>query len=367
MKRVDKGIYERGPDSYQVKLTINGCSVSGTFSTLAEARAYRDSKRAAVALDPDAKRVLASRVKKADVKALTLAKALERYEKEITPRKKGAEVEKGFIRKINRHKIAKQSIYQITGEDVNSFLNSLQRDGTGPQAGKALTGETKRKYASLISSLYEVARRQWRIAVPNPVRDIFLPPPCKSRKRRLEDGEETRLIDALKASRNPAMRPLVQLAIETAMRQGELLKMRWEDIELANDHGRISLYDTKNGKDRVVPLSAKAVALIRELQRPSDGGRVFPFTKDAIRTAWDFACKRAEITGLRFHDLRHEAVSRLFELGLEQIEAASISGHISPQSLKGYTHISSAKLAQKMNRLQAEEAEAASVEYPPKN
>jgi len=367
MKRVDKGIYERGPDSYQVKLTINGCSVSGTFSTLAEARAYRDSKRAAVALDPDAKRVLASRVKKADVKALTLAKALERYEKEITPRKKGAEVEKGFIRKINRHKIAKQSIYQITGEDVNSFLNSLQRDGTGPQAGKALTGETKRKYASLISSLYEVARRQWRIAVPNPVRDIFLPPPCKSRKRRLEDGEETRLIDALKASRNPAMRPLVQLAIETAMRQGELLKMRWEDIELANDHGTISLYDTKNGKDRVVPLSAKAVALIRDIPRPEDGGRVFPFTKDAIRTAWDFACKRAEIAGLRFHDLRHEAVSRLFELGLEQIEAASISGHISPQSLKGYTHISSAKLAQKMNRLQAEEAEAASVEYPPKN
>ncbi len=367
MKRVDKGIYERGPDSYQVKLTINGCSVSGTFSTLAEARAYRDSKRAAVALDPDAKRVLASRVKKADVKALTLAKALERYEKEITPRKKGAEVEKGFIRKINRHKIAKQSIYQITGEDVNSFLNSLQRDGTGPQAGKALTGETKRKYASLISSLYEVARRQWRIAVPNPVRDIFLPPPCKSRKRRLEDGEETRLIDALKASRNPAMRPLVQLAIETAMRQGELLKMRWEDIELANDHGTISLYDTKNGKDRVVPLSAKAVALIRDIPRPEDGGRVFSFTKNAIRTAWDFACKRAEITGLRFHDLRHEAVSRLFELGLEQIEAASISGHISPQSLKGYTHISSAKLAQKMNRLQAEEAEAASVEYPPKN
>jgi integrase len=358
MKRVDKGIYQRGPDSFQVKLTINGFAVSCTRPTLAEARAYRDSKLASVALDPDAKRVLESRIKKADVKAMTLAKALERYEKAITPNKKGAEVEKGYIRKINRHKIAKQSIYQITGEDVTTFLDSLRRDGSGPQAGKALTGETKRKYASLISSLYEVARRQWHIGVTNPVRDISLPPPCKSRKRRLEPGEEPRLIDALNASRNTAIRTLVQLAIETAMRQGELLKMCWEDIELENDYGTIYLHDTKNGDDRVVPLSAKAVALIHELPRPIGGGRVFPFTKDAVRTTWDFACKRADITGLRFHDLRHEATSRLFELGLDRVEAASITGHKTLQMLKDYTHLRAAKLAQKINQRQAKEAEA---------
>lgn len=356
MKRVDKGIYERGPDSYQVKLTINGFAVSGTFSTLAEARAYRDSKRAAVALDPDAKRVLASRVKKADIKAMTLAKALERYEKEITPSKRGAEVEKGYIRKINRYKIAKQSIYQITGEDLLTFLNSLTRDGSGPQAGKPLTGESKRKYASLISSLYEVARRQWHMSVANPVRDIVLPPPSEKRKRRLEEGEETRLIAALKESRNPAMLPLAMLAIETAARQGELLRLRWEDIKLHDDHGTALLRKTKNGEDRVAPLSARAVALIRDIPRPEDGGRVFPFTKDALRTSWDYACKRAEITNLRFHDLRHEAVSRLFELGLDRIEAASISGHKTIQVLKDYTHLRATKLAQKINQRQAEES-----------
>lgn len=352
MKRVDKGIYERGPDAYQVKLTINGFAVSGTFSTLAEARAYRDSKRAAVALDPDAKRVLAARIKKADVKALTLSKAFERYEKEITPHKKGAEVEKGFIRKINRHRIAQQSIYQITGDDVIAFLDNLQRSGSGPQAGKALTGETKRKYASLISNLYEVARRQWRIAVTNPVRDISLPPPCKKRKRRLEEGEEDRLFAALKTSRNPAMLTLVKLAIETAMRQGELLKMHWDDIELQSDHGTVYLHDTKNGDDRVVPLSDRAVTLIRQLPRPTGGGPVFPFTKNTVRTAWDFACKRAEISGLRFHDLRHEATSRLFELGLDRVEAASVTGHKTLQMLKDYTHLRAAKLAQKINQRQ---------------
>ncbi|PKO89833.1 MAG: hypothetical protein CVU18_02755 [Betaproteobacteria bacterium HGW-Betaproteobacteria-12] len=193
------------------------------------------------------------------------------------------------------------------------------------------------------------------IGVANPVRDIAPPPPCKSRKRRLEEGEETRLIVALKASRNPAMLTLVQLAIETAMRQGELLKMRWEDLELHDDHGTAYLHDTKNGEDRVVPLPAKAISLIRQLPRPSDGGRVFPMTKYSIRTAWDYACKRAAISGLRFHDLRHEATSRLFELGLDRVEAAAITGHKTLQMLKDYTHLRAAKLAKKINARQAEE------------
>ncbi len=354
MKRVDKGIYERGPASFQVKISIGGFPVSGTFDTLAEARAFRDSKRAAVALDPDAKRVLESRVKKSEVRAMSLSKALERYENEVTPTKKGAEVEKSYIRKINRHAIAKKSIYLITPEDVISFLHDLKRDSDGPMKGLALTGETKRKYASLISSLFEISRKRWRLAVTNPVRDIELPPPCKSRKRRLEGDEEKRLIEALRTSRNQLMLPLVQLAIETAMRQGELLKLKWEDLRLSKDHGTAQLRDTKNGDDRIVPLSSKAVAILSTLPYPINGGQVFRMTKNSVRTAWDYACKRAQIKDLRFHDLRHEATSRLFELGLDKIEAASITGHKTLQMLKDYTHLRAEKLARKLNQLPAE-------------
>lgn len=356
MKRVDKGIYQRGPASYQVKMLVSGFPVSGTFDTLAEARAFRDSKRAAVALDPDAKRVLESRIKKAEIRAMSLSKALEKYEKEVTPAKKGADVEKSYIRKINRHAIAKKSIYLITPEDMITFLDNLKRDGNGPMKGQALTGETKRKYASLLSNLFDVARKRWRLAVTNPIRDIELPPPCKSRRRRLEGDEERRLIEALYTSRNRLMLPLVELAIETAMRQGELLKLQWEDLRLAKDHGTAQLLDTKNGEDRIVPLSRKAVAILSELPRPIEGGLVFKMTKNSVRTAWDFACKRAMIDDLRFHDLRHEATSRLFELGLDKIEAASITGHKTLQMLKDYTHLRAEKLAKKLNQAQTENA-----------
>lgn len=350
MKRVDKGIYERGPASFQVKMLVSGFPVSGTFDTLAEARAFRDSKRAAIALDPDARRVYESRVKKAEVRAMSLSKALQKYEKEVTPTKKGADVEKSYIRKINRYSIAKKSIYLITPEDIIAFLYGLKRDGNGPTKGQPLTGESKRKYASLISNLYEVARKRWRLAVSNPVRDIELPPPCKSRKRRLEADEEERLTNALRQSRNASMLPLVQLAIETAMRQGELLKLKWEDLRLANDHGTAQLRDTKNGEDRIVPLSSKAVAIINALPRPIEGGLLFKMTKNSVRTAWDYACKRAKIEDLRFHDLRHEATSRLFELGLDKIEAASVTGHKTLQMLKDYTHLRAEKLAKKLNQ-----------------
>lgn len=350
MKRVDKGIYERGPASYQVKMMVSGYTVTATFDTLAEARAFRDSKRASVALDPDAKRVLESRVARAEVKSMTLSKALAKYEKEVTPTKKGAAVEQSYIRKINRHQIAKKSIYQLTPDDVIAFLGDLKRDGTGKLAGQALTGETKRKYASLISNLFEIARKRWRWAVKNPVKDIELPAPCKSRKRRLEGDEYTRLLEAAAKCRNPAMTIIVQLAIETAMRQGELLKMRWEDIEFADDHGTVYLHDTKNGDDRIVPLSAHAVTILRALPHPINGGLVFgKMTKNSIRTAWLWICKRALIDGLRFHDLRHEAISRLFELGLDRIEAASVTGHKTLQMLKDYTHLRASKLAQKIN------------------
>lgn len=351
MPRIDKGIYKRGPYSFQVKMMVNGYLLSGTFDTIDEARAFRDAKRASLALDPDAQRVLASRARRSEIKELSLSKALMRYEQEITPTKKGADVERGYIRKVQRNKIAKKSLFQVSAEDISDFLNTLVRDREGPLKGQPLTDESKRKYAALLSNLFETARRRWRLQIKNPVRDIELPRPCKARKRRLEGNEEARLLEALTASRNRLLFPLVQLAIETAMRQGELLKLDWEDIKLLEDHGIAVLRDTKNGEDRIAPLSAAATAILKGLPRPLKGGPVFPLSKNSVRTAWDFACRRAGISDLRFHDLRHEATSRLFEMGLDRIEAASITGHKTLQVLKNYTHLRAEKLAQKMNEL----------------
>lgn len=350
-QRVDKGIYKRGEYSYQVKMMVGGHSIAETFDTLEEARTWRDSKRLAKSLDPDFKKVLESRVKKSEVRKMTLDAALDKYRKEVTPSKKGSNEEEYRIKKLRRTDLAKKSFYQITPEDVLTLLGCLRRDPSGPRQGEPLSSESKRKYASLISHVYEVARKRWRMAVTNPVADIELPPPGKSRTRRLEAGEEESLLRELGKSRQAAIVvPLVRLAIETAMRQGELLALEWADVKITGSHGTAVLRDTKNGEQRIVPLSDHACQLLNEMPRPIKGGLVFPIGKNSLRTIWDLACQRAGINDLRFHDLRHEATSRLFELGLDRIEAASITGHKTLQMLKNYTHLRAERLAQKINK-----------------
>lgn len=348
---IDRGIYQRGPCSFQVKLMVDGHLITGTFDSLGEARAYRNSKRASLALDPDAQRVLESRVKRHEVKAATLSTILDRYKTEVSARKKSALLEAYKIEKIKRSSLAEKSLYRITPDDIVAFLKGLKRDQNGPRQGEVLTECTKRKYAALLSHVFTIARKRWRMDVSNPIKDIELPSPGKSRRRRLEAGEEVKLLEELGKSRQSAIvLPMVQLAIQTAMRQGELLVLEWKDLAIAGDYGTAVLHDTKNGEQRVVPLDSKACAVLSGMVRPLKGGPVFPVKQQALRVIWELACKRAGINDLRFHDLRHEATSRLFELGLDRIEAASITGHKTLQMLKDYTHLRAGKLAMKLNQ-----------------
>lgn len=351
---VERGIYQRGPCSFQVKLMVDGHQITGTFDSLAEARAYRNSKRAALALDPDAQRVLELRIKRHDVKAATLSKMLDRYQLEVSSKKKSATSEAHKIAKIKRSDLAGKSLYRITPDDILAFLKGLHRDQEGPRQGEPLSDTTKRKLAALLSHLFTIARKRWRMDIGNPIKDIELPSPGKPRKRRLEDGEEVRLLEELGKSRQAAiMVPMVKLAIQTAMRQGELLALVWKDIRMeANDYGTATLHDTKNGEQRIVPLDALACKILSDMPRSADDEPVFPIKQQALRVTWELACKRAGIDGLRFHDLRHEATSRLFELGLDRIEAASITGHKTLQMLKDYTHLRAERLAQKLNSQQ---------------
>ena len=146
-------------------------------------------------------------------------------------------------------------------------------------------------------------------------------------------------------ARNHWLAPLVEFALETAMRQSELLKLQWRDIDLRSRTAYLG--DTKNSESRTVPLSSRAVTLLAQLPRSIDR-RVFPLTKRAVHQAFHRACIRAKLIDLRFHDLRHEAVSRLFELGLNPMEVATISGHKTLQMLKRYTHLNAEELARKL-------------------
>jgi integrase len=190
--------------------------------------------------------------------------------------------------------------------------------------------------------VFEVARKEWGIYVHNPVRDIKLPPGGRPRDRRLQPGEETRLFTACREARNRWLLPMVQLALDTAMRQGELRRLRWEHIDL---HRRTAhLPDTKNGEARTVPLSSTAVAVLRALPRALHCD-VFPgVTTEAVERSYMRAIRRAGI-----HDLRHEATTRLFEKGLNIMEVASITGHKDLRMLRRYTHLKAEDLARKLS------------------
>ena len=199
----------------------------------------------------------------------------------------------------------------------------------------------------LLGHVFEVARKEWGIYAHNPVRDIKLPPSGRPRDRRLQPGEEARLFTACREARNRWLLPMVQLAMETAMRQGELLRLRWEHIEL--NRRTAHLPDTKNGEARTVPLSSTAVAVLRARPRALHGDVFQGVTTEAVKRSYMRATRRAGIEDLRVHDLRHEATTRLFEKGLNIMEVASITGHKDLRMLRRYTHLKAEDLAKKLS------------------
>jgi integrase len=146
---------------------------------------------------------------------------------------------------------------------------------------------------------------------------------------------------------NPMVRPVAVFALETAMRLGEILALQWIDIDLHRRLATIPL--SKNGRSRIVPLSDLAVSTLISL--PGCDERVFPTSASAMKQAWRRIIRRAGIRDLHFHDLRHEAISRLFEKGLALPEVALVSGHSDPRQLMRYTHLEASRIAEKIRSI----------------
>ncbi|WP_424446901.1 site-specific integrase [Paucimonas lemoignei] len=167
----------------------------------------------------------------------------------------------------------------------------------------------------------------------------------RGRDRRLLAGEEELLLGYCDKTGNVLLKAIVILAIETAMRRGELANLTWNDINL--DTRMAYLHDTKNGESRIVPLSTRAASAIQYIPRTSSDFLV-SLHRDNVSAAFAKACNACGIKGLRLHDLRHEATSRLFEKGLNMMEVSTITGHKSLSMLRRYTHLRPADL---LNRL----------------
>ncbi len=297
-------------------------------------------------------------ISRAETENTTLHEALERYAAEITPRKRSAVTERGRISMILRDPIASLSLAALDGAAVAAFRDRRLK----VNAPKSVCNDLV-----LLRHVLQVGDREWRLHLPrgNPVDSVRKPQPPRGRDRRLFPGcpgvasEETRLLAACQAYGGP-IESLVALALETAMRRGELASMRWEHLDRA---ARVLLVpETKTGEPRRVPLSSRARAVLDALasQQGRPGridGYVWGIRAASITQAFDRVTRRARadyeaeckakgekpnprvLRDLRFHDLRHEATSRLFEKGLNPMQAAAITGHKTLQMLKRYTHL----------------------------
>jgi integrase len=332
MKKVDKNIYQYGEYSFQVKMMVAGHQVSQVFDFLDEAKTWRDLQRAGSSLDVDEKRIFEARAKKRESRSYTVKQAFERYEKEVTPAKKGSVVELTRIGKAKKTALASKSFYMVTPKDVLAFMDEIGG-----------SDNNKRKYASLISHLYKIAITRWSKAVENPVSGkIELPSNGKPRDRRLNGNEAEELLKHLTGE----AKNIFEFAIETAMRRGEILALEWKDIDFKTPSA--TLNDTKNGEIRAVPLSKTALRVLKKRKQGIGAKKVFDITARRLRSDWDAAKIAANIPDIRLHDLRHEAASRLFEKGLNVMEAASVTGHKTLSMLKRYTHLNPSDIAKKL-------------------
>ncbi|WP_455692740.1 site-specific integrase [Acidithiobacillus ferriphilus] len=213
---------------------------------------------------------------------------------------------------------------------------------------KGLGAHSIRLYLALISHLYTIARSEWGMPeLVNPVPLIRKPKLPRGRDRRLIGNEEERLL-AVCEKTNPELADIVRFAIETAMRQVEIMGLTWDRIDFRSHTA--FLQDTKNGESRVVPLSVVAEDCLKQQRERREGatkGKVWSYTTEGMRASYFKALKKAGIEGMTFHDLRHEATSRLCERGLPIMTVQAITGHKSTQMLKRYTHISPAALVTK--------------------
>ena len=337
VERWHMATFRKWAGNWQAIVQRDGHYLSQTFDTKADAEEWasereRDIRRGQYLESREAERT-------------TLGHALDRYLVEVVSGKKGEVQDRHRVEAWKRDPLAKRALSSIRGADLAAWRDKRMSQG--------VSGSTIRRDLAVLSHLFNLASKEWAMTgLANPIEAIRVPPQGKARDRRLDSrlgdegqNETMRLLAACEASANPWLAPLVKVALATAMRQSELLALRWEAVDLKRQVARLD--DTKNGERRDVPLSSEAVAALKGLARSLDG-RVFPVSLGRLNIQWRKAVAAAGLVDFRFHDLRHEATSRLFEKGLNPMEAAAVTGHKTLQMLKRYTHLRAEDLAQKL-------------------
>lgn len=343
------GIQCKGPGQYQAQIRKTGYkSRFATFPSELEAKVWY----AQILLQMEN----GTYIEPGSIKVNpTLGEALDRYMRDITPQKKGAPQEINRIKALQRSSLGSIKLEELTPATLSAYRDFRL---------KTVAASTFIKELALISNLFNVAIVDWALDLQNPVVKVRKPKVRNSRDRTLSPVEKKYLLDSCARSESKSLHSLVMLALETAMRKGEIVSLDWTNIDLVDRTA--FLPDSKNETGRYVPLSSNAIQALKS-QGPKTKGSVLEFSRsDSSNGAWSRAVKSAReiyrmdcltsgaephrgfLMDFTFHDLRHTAITMLATKIPNHLELAAMTGHKNLKMLQRYYHPSAAETAKKL-------------------
>ena len=263
---------------------------------------------------------------------LPLRRVIETYSRQYTGRKRGWRQETNRVKAWLRDPLTERPIAKIRSRDIATWIKEQEAKGMAPS--------TIKNALQIVSQAYRYAATELGFdGLVNPVRGVRMPAAREGRDRRLEPGEFERLTEACLTLGFAQLAAVIELAVATAMRRGEILALQWRDVR----PNSVLVRRSKTGRQRAVALSPAAKHALARM-RGLDSGFVFPdFASPSgdrlLERQWYKVLAETSIEALHFHDLRHEGISRLFEKGLILPEVMQMSGHTTPTMLMRYTHL----------------------------
>lgn len=345
--RLLPGIDRLPSGKYRVRIRRHGLPLyTGTFERLEDA----EGQRRKVLYEGERGLWLDT----GDAANMTLRQAMDRYAGEVSVHHRGAAIERATLRVMQSEPIAHKTLAAITREDVRTLRDRMRDVNEYAIA-------TINRRLGLLAAIFSTAQREWGMpGLANPAHDMKL----KGERRRARRVSDKELQAWLAASDSPELAAFMRLAVESAMRRGEISALEWKHVDFAR--AVAFLPTTKNGEPREVPLSSRAIQCLHEIKANGTGqASVFASDPHSYTTAARRALRRARaayvaecvarriqpdpkyLLDIHLHDLRHEAASRLASKFAAH-ELAKITGHKDPRMLMRYYHPDASEFAKRM-------------------
>jgi integrase len=333
-----------GTTSYQVKIRVKGYRPkSATFDRLTDAKLWAQQSEADMRRGRHQATVAS--------KKYTLADAIQRYRTEVMPHKAGCARSQPQQLDWWEETAGYHYLSDVTPDLISKIRNKLLAESRGARRKEHTpqkplpkrSAATENRYLALLGHVFTIAVKEWSWVATNPVRNVRKLKEPPGRIRYLTDEERTKLLNVCRESKSPLLYLVVILALSTGMRKGEIMTLRWHQVDL--EQQRITLYKTKNGDVRVVPLIGVAHELMSASAESTHdrNDMLFPGklkdTPADIDTAWKNAVTAAGLTDFRFHDLRHSTASYLAMDGATSLEIGAVLGHRTLSMVKRYSHL----------------------------